>query len=101
MMDRLGDRAGFRVHAHGFRHTFATVATKLGWNCERLRAAMSHEELVLQPLLAVGTSSKPSSVSTLRGTSRRFPPSRLEPTRRVHRNLGGGLLVRRRGFEPP
>jgi integrase len=44
LMDRLSERVGFRVHAHGFRHTFATVATKLGWNFERLRAAMGHED---------------------------------------------------------
>ena len=44
MMDRLQERVGFRVHAHGFRHTFATVGTKLGWNLERLRAAMGHED---------------------------------------------------------
>ena len=42
MMDRLEAGVGFRVHAHGFRHTFATVATKLGWNFEHLRAAMGH-----------------------------------------------------------
>lgn len=42
MMDRLEVRVRFRVHAHGFRHTFATVATKLGWNFEHLRAAMGH-----------------------------------------------------------
>lgn len=40
MMDRLQPRVGFRVHAHGFRHTFATVATQLGWNLEHVRAAM-------------------------------------------------------------
>jgi integrase len=28
MMDRLQVRVGFRVHAHAFRHTFATVASK-------------------------------------------------------------------------
>ncbi len=44
MMVRLSERTGFRVHAHAFRHTFATVATQLGWNFERLRAAMGHEE---------------------------------------------------------
>jgi integrase len=44
MMDRLQDRVGFRVHAHAFRHTFATVASQLGWNFERLRAAMGHED---------------------------------------------------------
>jgi integrase len=42
MMDRLEARVRFKVHAHGFRHTFATVATKLGWNFEHLRAAMGH-----------------------------------------------------------
>jgi site-specific recombinase XerD len=42
MMDRLRRRVGFRVHAHAFRHTFATVATQAGWNLERLRAAMGH-----------------------------------------------------------
>jgi integrase len=44
MMDRLQERTGFHVHAHAFRHTFATVATKLGWNFEHLRAAMGHSE---------------------------------------------------------
>lgn len=44
MMDRLQERVGFRVHAHGFRHTFATVATQMGWNLERLRAAMGHSD---------------------------------------------------------
>ena len=46
VMDRLEERVGFRVHAHAFRHTFATVATKLGWNFERLRAAMGHEDYI-------------------------------------------------------
>ena len=44
MMDRLQERVGFHVHAHAFRHTFATVVTKLGWNFEHLRAAMGHAE---------------------------------------------------------
>ena len=44
MMDRLALRTGFRVHAHAFRHTFATVAAKLGWNFEHLRAAMGHSD---------------------------------------------------------
>jgi hypothetical protein len=30
MMDRLIERTGFRVHAHLFRYTFATVLAKLG-----------------------------------------------------------------------
>jgi site-specific recombinase XerD len=47
MMDRLQARVGFRVHAHAFRHTFATVATKLGWNFEHLRAAMGHEDYAI------------------------------------------------------
>ncbi|HZU17492.1 MAG TPA: tyrosine-type recombinase/integrase [Candidatus Dormibacteraeota bacterium] len=44
MMDHLERRVGFRVHAHALRHTFATVATKLGWNFEHLRAAMGHAD---------------------------------------------------------
>jgi integrase len=44
IMERLGSRVGFHVHAHAFRHTFATVATQLGWNFERLRAAMGHAD---------------------------------------------------------
>ncbi len=47
MMDRLQRRVGFRVHAHAFRHTFATVATKLGWNFEHLRAAMGHADYAM------------------------------------------------------
>ena len=44
MMDRLEKRVGFHVHAHAFRHTFATVACQAGWNLERLRAAMGHAD---------------------------------------------------------
>src|SRR5712692_7484660 len=44
IMDRLQTRVGFHVHAHAFRHTFATVATKMGWNFEHLRAAMGHAD---------------------------------------------------------
>lgn len=47
LMDRLQARVGFRVHAHAFRHTFATVATKLGWNFEHLRAAMGHADYAI------------------------------------------------------
>jgi len=43
-MGRLQRRVGYRVHAHAFRHTFATVAVQMGWNLERLRAAMGHED---------------------------------------------------------
>jgi integrase len=43
-MHRLQLRSGFHVHAHAFRHTFATVAAKLGWNFEHLRAAMGHSD---------------------------------------------------------
>jgi integrase len=44
LMDRLERRVGFHVHAHAFRHTFATVACQGGWNLERLRAAMGHAD---------------------------------------------------------
>jgi site-specific recombinase XerD len=53
-MDRLKERTGFRVHAHAFRHTFATMATKFGWNFEHLRAAMGHSDYkVLQRYVRV------------------------------------------------
>jgi integrase len=56
MMDRLQRRVCFRVHAHAFRHTFATVATQLGWNFERLRAAMGHADYnVLQRYVRLAT----------------------------------------------
>jgi integrase len=56
IMDRLQTRVGFRVHAHGFRHTFATVTTKLGWNLEHLRAAMGHADYkVLQHYVRLAT----------------------------------------------
>jgi integrase/recombinase XerD len=56
MMNRLRRRTGFRVHAHAFRHTFATVATQLGWNFERLRAAMGHADYkVLQRYVRLAT----------------------------------------------
>ena len=56
MMDRLQVRVGFRVHAHAFRHTFATVATKLGWNFEHLRAAMGHADYsILQRYVRLAT----------------------------------------------
>jgi integrase/recombinase XerD len=43
-MDRLEKRIGSHIHAHGFRHTFATVACQAGWNLERLRSAMGHAD---------------------------------------------------------
>ena len=43
-MDRIERRVGFHIHAHAFRHTFATVACQAGWNLERLRAAMGHAD---------------------------------------------------------
>ena len=56
MMDRLTLRAGFRVHAHAFRHTFATVAAKLGRNFEHLRAAMGHSDYgMLQRYMRLAT----------------------------------------------
>jgi integrase len=44
MAGRLGERVGFRVHCHAFRHTFATVQAKAGRSLEHLRAAMGHED---------------------------------------------------------
>ncbi len=56
MMDRLTKRVGFKIHAHAFRHTFATVAAKMGWNFEHLRAAMGHSDYgVLQRYVRLAT----------------------------------------------
>jgi integrase len=42
MLGRLQTKVGFRVHAQAFRRTFAAVACQVGWELERLRAAMGH-----------------------------------------------------------
>ena len=44
VLRRIGTETGIHVHAHKFRHTFATVAAKMGWNFEHLRAAMGHSD---------------------------------------------------------
>jgi integrase len=35
------------VFTHTPSHTFATVATKIGWNFEHLRAAMGHADYAM------------------------------------------------------
>jgi len=44
LMERLKRRAGFRVHGHALRHTYATASVQLDVNLEKLRADMGHEE---------------------------------------------------------
>ena len=56
LFTRLRVRTGLPVHAHAFRHTFATVATQMGWNFERLRSAMGHSDYkVLQTYVHLAT----------------------------------------------
>ncbi len=56
MLDHLQARTGFRIHAHAFRHTFATVACQMDWNFERLRAAMGHADYnMLQKYVKLAT----------------------------------------------
>ena len=42
MLARLSDRVGFRVHAHRFRHTFATEYLRNDGSMERLRKILGH-----------------------------------------------------------
>ena len=42
MLARLGDRVGVRVHAHRFRHTFATEYLRNNGSMERLHKILGH-----------------------------------------------------------
>ena len=42
MLGRLSQRVGFRVHAHGFRHSFATEYLRNQGSMERLRKILGH-----------------------------------------------------------
>ena len=86
MMDRLEERVGFHVHAHGFRHTFATVATQMGWNLERVRAAMGHADYsVLQRYVCL-------SAERDLGPRPRGPNSSPCPERALREHQDGGGL---------
>lgn len=42
LLKRIRDKVGFRVHAHRFRHTFATEYLRQGGEIERLRRILGH-----------------------------------------------------------
>ncbi len=42
LLKRIRKRVGFRVHAHKFRHTFATAYLRHGGEIERLRRILGH-----------------------------------------------------------
>lgn len=50
LCERLSTAVGFRVHAHAFRHTFATVCCQQDWSLDRLRAALGHADLEMTHL---------------------------------------------------
>ena len=47
LFQRLRHRVGFRVHAHKFRHTFATEYLRNGGEIERLRRILGHTTYVM------------------------------------------------------
>ena len=47
LFQRLRQRVGFRVHAHKFRHTFATEYLRQGGEIERLRRILGHTTYVM------------------------------------------------------
>jgi integrase len=47
LFQRIRGRVGFRVHAHKFRHTFATEYLRNGGEIERLRRILGHTTYVM------------------------------------------------------
>ncbi len=47
MLGRMGTKLGFPVHAHRFRHTFATEYLRRGGEMERLRRILGHTSYVM------------------------------------------------------
>jgi integrase len=47
LFQRLRPKLGFRVHAHKFRHTFATEYLRQGGEIERLRRILGHTTYVM------------------------------------------------------
>lgn len=44
VMDRLQARVAFHVHAHAFRHTWASVMVQSGWSLEHVRSFIGHTD---------------------------------------------------------
>ena len=90
--EKLGERAGFRIFPHLFRHTGATLSLAFGENLENLRIQMGHSDLkVTQVYTHVGSadlasaSKRSSPIANLLG-------HKLASTRKIPKYYVEGML---------
>ena len=72
MMDRLTKRVGFRVHAHAFRHTFATEHLRHGIDIRTLQSWMGHRDIKSTMVYLKGVQSKDALAKVNAGALARY-----------------------------